>query len=150
MGAGLWDREGLLRDPHTHTLCATPMSHGSDGEAGTLFLRKVDNGESKGLCSFLRGAGASRLGYQGSLLWGKMEEEGSVIFSDAFRLYACAVGITRSWLHRHTRSAPTTTVTHVPVHCDTLTFTLFPPTMAPFHVDSNILSPVSSLVDSDT
>lgn len=26
MGAGLWDREGLLRDSHTHTMCNTNES----------------------------------------------------------------------------------------------------------------------------
>lgn len=74
MGAGLWDREGLLRGipTHTDTLCATPMSQGSDGEPGTLFLRnKVDNGESKGLYSFPGGAGASSLDCPGPLWWGK-------------------------------------------------------------------------------
>lgn len=42
------------------------------------------------------------------------------------------------------------TVTHVPVHCDTLTPAPLPPMMAAFHTDGNTLSAVSSLIDNDT
>ena len=65
----------------------------------------MENGEAKGFCSFLGGAGASRLIAKGLSGGGRMKKEGSVTLGDTFSLYACTVVMTHSWLHINTLSA---------------------------------------------
>ena len=135
MGSRVWNREGFLRMfPHTFHL--PPKGQDSAEEPGILFLRNKSGGwrrEAK-VSGFQDGTGWVTRGFSGS---GGMEKKVSLILGDTFRLSACTVVMTHSWLHVQAPLSHAGTVACVPTHCDTLTPAPLPSVTAPLHTDAD-------------